>query len=169
MLRLPVEASTPAAAPSIFSTGSAFSADLVDAGALYNDEESQIKIEGMALWGARSTCRSLFGRRSGFNGIFRRLASINRGVRGGTVVGDDWMIKISSAFSGCYCTHLQGRWINLVDSVASGGKKMTRAERQVLAKSVAAEQARNQADIKRSNPLANRVPSIGLAPVPTPS
>jgi len=60
--------------------------------------------------------------------------------------------------------------VNPAVSAASGGKKITWAERQALAKSVAAEEeARSRAAIERSNPSVNRIPSVGLAPVPLPS
>ncbi|OAV99813.1 hypothetical protein PTTG_00443 [Puccinia triticina 1-1 BBBD Race 1] len=57
--------------------------------------------------------------------------------------------------------------VNPAVSAASGGKKMTWAERQALARKVAAEEeAQSRAAIERSNPSGNRIPSAGLAAVP---
>ncbi|KAI7959476.1 hypothetical protein MJO28_003267 [Puccinia striiformis f. sp. tritici] len=53
--------------------------------------------------------------------------------------------------------------VNPAISAASSGKKMTWAERQALAKNVAAEEeARSRAAIERSNPPGNRIPSVGM-------
>ncbi|EFP94595.2 uncharacterized protein PGTG_20551 [Puccinia graminis f. sp. tritici CRL 75-36-700-3] len=57
--------------------------------------------------------------------------------------------------------------VNPAVSAASGGKKMTWAERQALAKKVAAEEEeRSRAAIEKSNPLGNRIPSAGMMAVP---